>query len=82
MTKVILFWAFIVICLVLLFGVITRQKQLPADSEVDSAPVTQQVSSGEALVKNVAPLVGILVIWGLIVVFWLPHAGKDRKSVV
>lgn len=75
-TKTILFWAFIVICLVLLFGVITRQKQLPADSEVDSAPVTQQASSGEALMKNIAPLVGILVIWGFIVVFWLPRAGK------
>lgn len=75
-TKAILFWAFIVICLVLLFGVITKQKQLPADSEVDSVPVTQQASSGEALVKNVAPFVGILVIWGFIVVFWLPRAGK------
>lgn len=69
-TKIVMFWAFILICLVLLWGTITRSRQ---SSAIDDAPVPTDVSPTSS--SSWFPITMISV--GLVVVlqikYWSPR---------
>ncbi len=79
--KTILFWAFVVITLVCIFGVITQTRQVPQDSDDDPAQVTQPVSSNpstQSLIQNLVPLAAVIAVWAGLILFWLPHTVRKR----
>lgn len=78
LVKTVLFWAFVIICLTLLFGVISKQRHSPGDSEVEQAPVTQQAPAGNALLVNLGPLALVFAGWGFLFFFWIPNAVRRQ----
>jgi hypothetical protein len=71
--KVIAFWAFIVVCLVLLFGVIAKSNHHDGTVTIEpSSSSAAQVSTTDSLTKlavNWGPVVLVLAFW----VFWIPY---------
>ena len=69
--KTVLLWAFIVICLVLLFAVVQKRAQSPGNSETQTetyaAEAPPPAPVGRSLLVNVGPVVLVLLIWGSIV---------------
>jgi uncharacterized membrane protein len=87
--KTILFWVFVVICLVLLFSVVERsarvssttasQAETQADSDCSPAPIqSPQPVSGWSLATNLVPLVAIVAIMGFLYLVWLPKAQRRQ----
>ncbi len=86
--KTVIFWAFIVICLTLLFAVVkkqTSQTDAQATEETQAAePAAQPTPVLTAMLVQVAPLAGVLVVLGGLCFVWIPYLRrkmyrKDRN---
>jgi hypothetical protein len=85
--KTIFFWAFIIVVLVLLFGVIEKtrtqhnqEQREPLDTEQTEsavAPVPASSAIGN-IAKNVAPLALIGVIWIGLIFYWIPQKVRNQ----
>jgi hypothetical protein len=87
--KTILFWAFIVICLVLLFSVVSKSNhvapasdsQYVAQDDAQTDVPAPQISTRNAFTNvaaQVGPFVFILAIWGFLFIYWIPNATRRR----
>jgi hypothetical protein len=75
--KTVAFWAFVIVCLTLLFAVVQRNRTQSGPDETDSepAPVSTPISAGQILL-NVAPFLGIMAIWGGLFFYLIPQATR------
>lgn len=77
--KTIAFWVFILVCLMLLWGVVSRSHQDAASSQSEvqvvseSEPATEQANVGSALFVNVGPFVLLGGLWAVLLFVAVPR---------
>lgn len=85
--KTVLFWAFVIICLVLLFAIIEKNNNRHVEARQDQSETEQTElavapstvsSSFENIAKNVAPLALVAGIWVFLIFYWTPLRVRRR----
>lgn len=83
--KTVVFWLFLVVCLVLLFGVISQNTKTSANQnqgqidDHENGPVSHpRPSASDALIKQSFPLLVIASGWALIFLVWVPYSLRRR----
>ncbi len=83
--RTIFFWAFIVICLMVVFAIVTKSRQPPTnpanetyDVSPSDAPAPPAAPLGRALIENLGPLVLVIGVWCGLLFFWIPYAARQQ----
>ncbi len=76
--KSILFWVFIIVCLMLVFGIFQKSHQQPT---IPEQPAGEIVGSGNivgGIISNVAPLILFAGVWVFLIFKWMPMLQRRR----